>query len=56
MSMSMYDTDKKLNQLESAYVVAIDSALARRDFATAQKLGNEWDRRAARRSRFARGA
>ena len=39
---------EKLTQLESAYVGAIDNALARRDFATARKLGEDWDKQAAR--------
>ncbi|HET6562238.1 MAG TPA: hypothetical protein VFG72_10205 [Marmoricola sp.] len=39
----------KLTQLESAYVGAIDTALARRDFVTARKLGEEWDKQATLR-------
>ncbi len=37
--------DEKLSPLDVAYVGAIDSALAHRDFASAQTLGAEWDRR-----------
>lgn len=46
--MSATLSTDKLTQLESAYVGAIDNALARRDFATARKLGEDWDKQAAR--------
>lgn len=46
--MSATRSVEKLSKLESAYVGAIDNALARRDFATAQKLGADWDKQAAR--------
>lgn len=46
--MSASLSDEKLTELESAYVGAIDNAIARRDFATAQKLGADWDKQAAR--------
>lgn len=37
--------EEKLSPLDVAYIGAIDSALAHRDFASAQSLGAEWDRR-----------
>ena len=46
--MSAPLSTEKPSQLESAYVGAIDNALARRDFATARKLGEDWDKKAAR--------
>jgi hypothetical protein len=46
--MSATRSTEKLTQLESAYVGAIDNALARRDFTTARELGADWDKRAAR--------
>jgi hypothetical protein len=46
--MSPTLSDEKPLRLEAAYVGAINNALARRDFATAERLGADWDRRAAR--------
>jgi len=46
--MSTTLSNSKLTLLETAYIGAIEGALDRRDYNTAAKLGEAYDKRAAR--------